>query len=191
MFVQFAPAAPAWLPPAAAAAWIGIFLLLLCITVIDIRKRIIPDEAVAGVALLACAAVAAKYALVPFASFIGPYAALFGLQERIILGSAAGTLFGTVLFGALIIATRGRGMGMGDMKLAAAIGFALGWPDGAIALLLSFMAGTLFFLPFLAMRAMGAKNAVPFGPFMAVAAGIVFFFGDTLARGYIALFGII
>ena len=95
------------------------------------------------------------------------------------------------MFGALIIATRGRGMGMGDAKLAAVIGFALGWPDGAIALLLSFMVGTLFFLPFLAARAMTAKTAVPFGPFMAVAAAIVFFFGTALAHGYITLFGIV
>jgi len=72
--------------------------------------------------------------------------------------------------GALLIlhgVTRGRGVGLGDVKLAAVVGAGLGLPYGLIAIGAAFVAGTCVALPLLVLRRVSRRDRLPFAPFIA------------------------
>ena len=60
------------------------------------------------------------------------------------------------------------GMGMGDMKLGAMLGAFLGWRLGLFALFVAVMAGGVVAAGLLLAGRKGRKDAVPFGPFLAL-----------------------
>ena len=81
-------------------------------------------------------------------------------------------------------------MGLGDVKLAGAIGFLLGWPDIVLALVLAFLVGSIFAIPLLLMKRKTLKDALPFGPFIVAGVTLVFFFGYHIINGYFYLFNL-
>jgi len=124
-----------WLFLSLSALWILALLTLLVVAVIDIRLRLIPDEAniflaVLGIIFIALKALGAEGGT--GGSFVGSYALLFGFQENVYVNHGIALLFGAVFFGFLIAITRGRGMGMGDLKLATALGVLFESPASAV-----------------------------------------------------------
>ena len=104
------------------------------------------------------------------------------LPERAIAAAAAGGLLFAVAL------AYPRGMGLGDVKLAAVMGLYLG-RSVAPALLIAFLAGSLFGLALIAARGAPArKQAVPFGPFLALGGTIALFVGDQLVDWYLSTF---
>jgi leader peptidase (prepilin peptidase)/N-methyltransferase len=79
-----------------------------------------------------------------------------------------------------------RGMGMGDVKLAAVLGLFLG-RTVAVALLAGVLAGTLAGAAVMARVGMekGRKTAVPFGPFLAFGGVLALFIGEPLMHWYL------
>ncbi|MBI5220796.1 MAG: prepilin peptidase [Candidatus Liptonbacteria bacterium] len=169
-----------------------VFLILLLITLIDLRWRIIPDElnvllAVLGLAILYLPG----YPFGPVSgSFLGHYALLFGFRETLLWNRVAALAAVALLFGGLILVTRGRGMGLGDLKLVLPLALVFGWPDVLIISLLAFVLGTLASLPAIFRSRRALKMHVPFGPLLFAATLAVFFFGTELIRGYFQLFGL-
>lgn len=128
----------------------------------DFSHRIIPDSISLG------------------ASAVLALLALVSLDWAAILG---GVLLFVILF-LIAIASRG-GMGGGDIKLALAIGLALGWQSGLIALLVSFFGGGLISVGILLFsRKGGRKTEVPFGPFLAVGAVVAMFWSTEIIQLY-------
>ncbi len=171
-------------------AWVLAFEALLLIALIDIRFRIIPDEmnvllVVLGVFLAVMTA--GDFGLTS-GSFSGPYAALFGVRGNAWANHLAGFLFGGAFFGFLVLLTRGRGMGMGDVKLAASLGALFGWPDVLFLTVFAFVSGSVVGLLEMAFRGKGLKSLLPFGPFLALGAALVFFFGHDIVGAYFSLF---
>ncbi|MFA5384738.1 MAG: prepilin peptidase [Eubacteriales bacterium] len=81
------------------------------------------------------------------------------------------------------------GMGGGDIKLAAAAGLFLGWPQSIVALILScFIAGIAGML-MLALKAKKRKDPIPFGPYYSAGILISVFWGETLLELYLAYAG--
>ncbi|MDO8689418.1 MAG: prepilin peptidase [Dehalococcoidia bacterium] len=76
------------------------------------------------------------------------------------------------------------GLGAGDVKLAALVGLATGFPLALLALLISFLGGGVVGGALLLTGVKGRKEPIPFGPFLAIAAMVVFLWGDALARWY-------
>jgi leader peptidase (prepilin peptidase)/N-methyltransferase len=78
-----------------------------------------------------------------------------------------------------------RGMGMGDVKLAALLGLYLG-SSVAPALLAAMLSGTLVGGAIIARKgvAEGRKTAVPFGPFLALGALVGLFAGPEIVDWY-------
>ena len=87
----------------------------------------------------------------------------------------------------LALASRG-GMGGGDIKLAAVIGFFLGWPMGLLAVFLGCLLGGAVGAVLLLTRIKGRKDAIPFGPFLSGGAVITIFWGDLVLNWYLANF---
>ncbi len=172
--------------------WILIFLLLILISIIDLRLKVIPDKLNLLLAASGLLLTSFYYFTPEIKSFLGNYALLFWpSEEKVIVGHLIiGPAFGLLLFGGLHLLTRGRGMGFGDVKLAGALGVLLGWPDALLAFLLAFILGSLTAAPLIMLGRKRLKDNLPFGPFLATGVTLVFFFGYHILNGYFKLFGL-
>jgi len=142
--------------------------LLVVITLTDLERRVIPNTVLAAGAIVAVAIAA-----------VGDPSSL---PDRMIAAAAAGG----VLF--LVALLYPRGMGMGDVKLAAVMGLYLGRAV-APALLIGFASGALVGLALIARRGASArKQAVPFGPFLALGGVVALWCGNALVDWYLATF---
>jgi len=154
--------------PAQLALGLVFVATLAAITLTDLELRLIPNKvlivsALAGVAL---------------AAGLDPSS----LPERAIAAAAAGGLLFAVAL------AYPRGMGMGDVKLAAVMGLYLG-RSVAPALLVAFAAGSLFGLALIARHGAAArKQAVPFGPFLALGGVVGLLAGDQIVDWYLGTF---
>jgi leader peptidase (prepilin peptidase) / N-methyltransferase len=170
---------------ALAALWLPVIALMIILAGVDMRLMLIPDETVIGLSLVG-------FALSSYAdSFLGAYAVLFPQFAHSFLNHLAGGLFGLALLGLIVLVSRGRAMGMGDVKLAGAMGLILGFPDIVFALALSFLIGGIWSAGLLLARwgrgAATMKTMVPFGPFMVLGFFIHIFYIEKLMAWYFAL----
>ena len=105
-----------------------------------------------------------------------------------LIGAAA--LFGLYL--ALALISPG-GMGLGDVKLAGVLGLCLGWLGWApliVGAFGAFLLGGLFGIGLLVSRKAGRRSSIPFGPWMLLAAWLGAVFGQSMAAGYLTLYGL-
>jgi len=176
--------------------WIAIFLLFLLLAIIDFRHYIIPDEinillAVLGIMMIVSPVGSQMLKVNDQMSFIGYYSMLFGSFGNIWVNHIGGAILPMVFFGLIIILSRGRGMGVGDFKLAGALGLIFGWPDILLVLALSFIVGAFVSVFLMIRKKKNIKDAVPFGPFLVIGAALVFFFGFQIVNLYFGFFGLI
>ncbi len=175
--------------------WIVAFLILLLIAYIDIRLGIIPDEleimlGVCAFGIVLISSLAASYSpLAPNFSFLGAFAPIFGFQQNVWTARIIGMIFAFAFFELLVLVTRGRGMGVGDVKLALPLGFLFGWPDILIAIMSAFVVGAAVGVVSIAVKWKKMGGNLPFGPFLAAGAAFVFFFGLPVAQWYFHLMG--
>lgn len=142
--------------------------MLLAVTLTDIEQRIIPNKI-----LLVAAIVGAAIAAVADPG---------SLPERAAAAAAAG---GLLFLAALAYP---RGMGLGDVKLAATMGLFLGRNVGP-ALLVALLTGSLVGLAMIAREGAAArKKAIPFGPFLALGGVVGLLAGDQLVDWYLGTF---
>jgi prepilin signal peptidase PulO-like enzyme (type II secretory pathway) len=172
--------------------WAAVFEALLAMAVIDIRLGIIPDEVniFLGIVGIFIAIFSAGYFGAANHSLLGSYAAIFGWQGSVVLAKIIGAAFGGIFFAALIAVTRGKGMGMGDLKLAIPLGLLFGWPDIIFVLIFAFVIGAAVGLFAIARGKNSMKGTLPFGPFLALGAATVFFWGPQIFSWYFSLLGI-
>ncbi|MDO8466556.1 MAG: prepilin peptidase [bacterium] len=156
---------PLYLPNA--PIWIAILLTLLLITLVDLRLLVIPDQLNVLLALLAIGLF--------IKDFSGP----------ILINHLLGAVVGFLIIGLLVLGSRGRGMGIGDWKFVAALGLLFGWPKILILLALAFVAGGVAGAVILLLRIKKLKDAIPFGPFLALASLLTIIFGDVIIRLYL------
>jgi leader peptidase (prepilin peptidase)/N-methyltransferase len=154
--------------PAQLALGLLFVAMLAAITLTDLERRVIPNTILLAGAIAAVVLVAATDP----SSF----------PERGIAAAAAGG-------GLFVIALAyPRGMGMGDVKLAAVMGLYLG-SAVAPALLIGVLAGTVVGAGVMVSRGSGARKvAVPFGPFLALGGVIALLAGDQLIDAYLNAF---
>jgi leader peptidase (prepilin peptidase)/N-methyltransferase len=142
---------------------------LVPLVLIDLDVRLLPNAITLPAAVVAIA----------LGSVLDPS----GEVERLLAGAAAGGFF---LLAALAYP---RGMGIGDVKLAAVLGLFLGRAVAA-ALLVALVAGVLVGVAIIARKgaAEGRKTAVPFGPFLALGGVVALLAGDLLVDAYLGTF---
>jgi leader peptidase (prepilin peptidase) / N-methyltransferase len=157
-----------WDEPGEVALGLVFVSLLAAVTLTDLERRIIPDK------ILLAGAVTA----VAIAAISDPGS----LPERAIAAAAAGGL----LFAAALAYP--RGMGLGDVKLAATMGLFLGREVGP-ALFVALLAGALVGLGMIAVGGASArKRAIPFGPFLALGGVVGLLYGNHLVDWYLGTF---
>lgn len=155
-----------FVPTAVRIVYVFIMLILAeAVTITDLHHRIIPNDIVIAVIVLA-------------AAFGVPY--MLG-QEMFpvfrIIASLIGLAVCFVIF--MLPAAFSKKVGAGDVKLAAAVGFALGFRGGLAAIVLMgvFVLGFAFVqkrIPTLGF----IKSMIPMGPFISVAMVLVLIFSN-------------
>ena len=90
-------------------------------------------------------------------------------------------------FWALIIITKGKGMGGGDVKLGALMGLMLGFPQALIALMVSFLSGAIFSIVLIIFGKKHFGQVIPFGPFLVLGSLTALFWGDKILSWYLHL----
>jgi leader peptidase (prepilin peptidase) / N-methyltransferase len=151
----------------------GLLALMPGIALIDLRHRVIPNR-LTYPALLVFPALVLLAWLVSDAT--DPVRGFLGLL-----------LYGGILF---VVAVVSRGMGMGDVKLAALIGLVLGSLGLRYVGVAAGAAIVLGGLGGLAALALGKsrKSAIPFGPYLAAGAVVAGLWGEPIAAWYIGRF---
>ena len=86
----------------------------------------------------------------------------------------------TGVYGLLYLLSRGRWIGLGDVKLGIAIGLLIPWWGGILVLFLSNLLASLASVPGLLKHRINGASEIPFGPFLLVATYLVFLLGWTL-----------
>ncbi|MFF2726720.1 prepilin peptidase [Streptomyces sp. NPDC058008] len=152
-----------------AVVWVLLAPVAVLLAVIDRRVHRLPDAltlplAGAAVALLGGAALLPEHA---------------GSWTSALLGGAA---LGGFYF--LLFLINPNGMGFGDVKLALALGVALGWYGWAVLFaggFAGFLLGALYGVGLILLRRAGRRTGIPFGPFMIAGALTGLLFGALAA----------
>jgi len=165
----------------AAMSYLAISILILI--PIDYRLGILPDR-------VTLTGLAAGLLVSPFLAEPGPVGAL--------TGAAAGAAVPLAIRAAYMVYARMKagpgaealspehreGMGLGDVKMLAMVGAFLGVQKVLLTIVLGSFMGTLVVVPLMLLRRLDSKSAIPFGPFLGVAALAAIFFGDAIIAWY-------
>lgn len=136
----------------------GIVCCLIVIFFADLKYQIIPDSI--QIALLI-------------------FVLIFNFQFQILNYFSSGI---TVMLPILVIylATKGKGMGFGDVKLAFIMGVLLGLKGGLMALYIAFITGAIYGLTLIILKKKKLKSKIAFGPFLVIGTVIVLFWAKDM-----------
>ncbi len=163
--------------------YISLFMVIL---VIDLEHGLILNKMVYP-ALLVALVISIFVPPSQLAHVSGGVAYLMeGLPQAGIAQAAIGGGIGFVVFFLIVIVSRG-GMGFGDVKLAALIGLVTGYLV-VVALLMGMILGGLVAVILLGFKIKKRKEAMPFGPFLAVAAIATLLWGSDILNWYLGIF---
>jgi leader peptidase (prepilin peptidase)/N-methyltransferase len=93
--------------------------------------------------------------------------------------AALGGSIGFAIFLLIAIVSRG-GMGWGDVKLAALIGLATGFPLVFLAIIMGAILGGIVAVALMIAKKRKRRETIPFGPFLALAAMVTLLWGSNI-----------
>lgn len=154
--------------------WLLVGIGLIVVFFADIRYMEIPDEAVIGL------------------TFLGVlYRTSLWWFQIMPLNDYMNTLYGalgaSVFFLLLWIGTKGRGIGLGDVKFAFPFGLIVGFPNVVVGLFLAFVLGAAGGLGLVAAGRAKLGARLPFGPFLVLSAVLTLVFGEAIFHWYMGL----
>lgn len=175
--------APVMLPEVWADA-LAMFWLLLAIypvCAVDFKYKLIPDSMSIGGIVAGLLLSLIPGGITPLQSLIGAVAAGGGLY---LLGVVASKVF------------KKEAMGFGDVKLLAGYGALMGWQSAAMILVIAAVMGIIVMIPYAKIQEKVAEKAsvddsvdapgqIPFGPFLAIAAPVIYLWGSNLLDMYL------
>jgi leader peptidase (prepilin peptidase)/N-methyltransferase len=144
--------------------------ILIALTLIDLHKQLLPDNLT--LPLL----------------WLGLVINIFGVFTDItssVIGAAAGYLVLWSVYHAFRLLTGKEGMGYGDFKLLAALGAWMGWQFLPQIVLVSSVVGAVFGITMIVLGKNQRTQAIPFGPYLAVAGWIALLWGQELNQLYL------
>lgn len=148
---------------------------LVALSGIDLRTRLLPDQLTLPLLWLGLIACIENL-------YIGQKSALLGVMAGYFSLWSVYWLFKQL--------TGKEGMGHGDFKLLAALGAWVGLKGILPIILLSSIVGAIVGSVWLAAKGRDRATPIPFGPYLAIAGWITFFWGQELVDGYLRLSGL-
>jgi leader peptidase (prepilin peptidase)/N-methyltransferase len=154
---------------------------MVALAMIDLDHMILPD-------VLTWPGIAVGILLQPFVSWAwpgaaGPWRAMAGG----VLGAAVGAGILLAVWGGWYLLRHEEGMGLGDVKMLAAIGAFLGWQGVLVALFFGAFSGAVVGLGVMAWRGGDLKSKLPFGTFLALGGLVALFAGERIVAAYVRL----
>jgi len=145
---------------------------LICLTLIDFDHMILPDQITLPLLWLGL--------LININGLIVPL-------EDAVIGAAVGygSLFSVFWLFKLI--TGKEGMGFGDFKLFALFGAWIGWQLLAILILMASIVGAVIGIALIVFKRHQREQAIPFGPYLAIAGWITLMWGNSIWSWYLTL----
>jgi len=146
---------------------------LIIIFVYDLEHYIIPDKVI--------------YPAIVIAFLYNIYQFSINNQQLTInnflsaLGSAA-------FFLTIVLISRGKWMGIGDIKLAFLMGLILSFPNILVALFLAFFIGAIVGVALIISGKKTLKSEIPFGPFLISGTFLALFFGQKILDWHLSFF---
>jgi leader peptidase (prepilin peptidase) / N-methyltransferase len=147
-------------------AW-SLISLLVIITVSDLAYTLIPDK----ILLFFTAIFFIERFLIPLVPW---------------WDSLLGATVGFSLLLIISIISKG-GMGGGDIKLYAVIGFAVGTKLMLLSFFIATLIGAIFGIIGISLRLLERKKPVPFGPFIAIGTLLAYFYGSIIIENYLRI----
>ncbi|WP_017443659.1 prepilin peptidase [Gayadomonas joobiniege] len=109
----------------------------------------------------------------------------FATIESAVIGATVGYLSLWSIFWLFKLVTGKEGMGYGDFKLLAALGAWMGWQALIPVILISSVVGAILGFILLKVQQKDSQQAMPFGPYLAVAGWISFYWREALTHFYL------
>lgn len=97
-------------------------------------------------------------------------------------------IIASAFFLAIVLISRGKGMGLGDVKFAFLMGLLLGFPKLIVALFVAFLFGAVFGSTLVLIKKKTMHSEIPFGPFLVTGTLIALFLGQRMIDWYWNLF---
>ena len=105
--------------------------------------------------------------------------------EQSVIGAAVGYLSLYSIFWLFKLITGKEGMGYGDFKLVAVFGAWMGWQLLPVLILMASLVGAIVGLSLIAFKGHQREQAIPFGPYLAVAGWITLLWGEGIWQWYL------
>jgi len=143
---------------------------LICLTMIDIDHMLLPDQI--------------TYPLLWLGLLINMQNLIVPLDDAVI-GAVAGymSLFSVMWLFKLL--TGKEGMGHGDFKLLAVFGAWMGWQLLPLLILMASAVGAIIGLSMIAFKNHKREQAIPFGPYLAIAGWVCLLWGEGIWQSYL------
>ncbi|MDD5731986.1 MAG: prepilin peptidase [Patescibacteria group bacterium] len=111
----------------------------------------------------------------------------FFIYQPEIWNLVLGIIIGGGFFLLLVLISKERWMGWGDVKLGVFLGLFLGYPSILVALFFAFILGSIYSVVLLLSKKKKMKDAVPFGPFLVLGGLIALFAGKFIVSWYLGV----
>ncbi len=138
---------------------------LLCLSVIDYDHHLLPDQLT--LPLL-------------WVGLLASTQSLFTTPTDAILGASLGYLSLWSVYWIFKLITGKEGMGYGDFKLLAALGAWCGWQALPSIIVWSSLVGAIIGIGLVVLYKRDRNKPIPFGPYLAIAGWLYFYFGDNI-----------
>lgn len=148
---------------------IPIFYLFITIFFYDLKNFIIPD-----VLLVLLFLIILIFDIIKL-----------GRSEISLVNLFWGVIIGGGLFLFLVVLSREKWMGWGDVKLGFLLGLLLGYPFIIVSHLLSFISGAIVSLIMIMACGRKLKSEIPFAPFLIIGAVVAIFWGEKIINWYL------
>ena len=160
--------------PLVTGYWLLVTSLLIIIFVSDLKYYVIPDKVIYPTIVL-------TFIFHLFEIFE------FGTFEPI-LNSFLSAILASLFFLTIVLISRGKWLGIGDVKLVFFMGLILGYPNILLALFLAFFIGAVVGVILIILGKNTLKSEIPFGPFLVTGTFLAMFFGERIVNFYLNLF---
>lgn len=145
---------------------------LIIIFVYDLKRYIIPDKIV--------------YPAIIVSGIWYLVSGIFIQDTKYeILNTILAAFMASGFFLFLVLVSKGKWMGLGDVKLAFLMGLILGWPNILLALFLSFFSGAIVGVGLIMLHKKGFKSEIPFGPFLSASTIFILLYGSQIIEKFL------
>lgn len=145
---------------------LAVFSILLSIFVTDVEHQIIPDD------------------FVFFGILVVLLQLILNTSYQILYTNFLAAFLAASVLMLIHLLTKGRGMGLGDVKFAVFGGLIIGLKLLPVWLFLSFLTGGMVGIILILGKRARLKDKIAFGPFLIIGIALAIFFGDSILRFY-------